>query len=38
MEVVLFLAWLFFWGDCNLYDHLTHNSCIDETVEEEVSK
>ncbi len=31
MEVVIFLAFLFFWGNCDLYDHLTHDSCINKT-------
>ena len=33
METVIFLAFLFFWGDCDLYDHLTHDVCIQESKE-----
>ena len=36
MEVVIFLSFLFFWGDCDLYDHMTHNPCIVDSRYEEV--
>ena len=31
--LVIFLAFVLFWGECDLYDHLVDDKCVEEKKE-----